>query len=203
MFHRDILLSLKGSISGPTSPPAFFRNIKLSLFSLAVNPFGCYPLPAYRPGGSQNIYSPVCRRSFSCGFCGLSETTILLLHPVPANIIDGHPFSVYLCLKLLIMASTFQSSKKCPGCGKWSDWNKEITDTCQHCGVLLSDRTSFSAAAREAEQQKQKPFDIGIVTIHPHDSWPVVAVKRVVQAVQISFMAVVTFIIWFLTMLAG
>jgi hypothetical protein len=71
------------------------------------------------------------------------------------------------------MASTFQSSKKCPGCGKWSDWNKEITDTCQHCGVLLSDRTSFSAAAREAEQQKQKPFDIGIVTIHPHDSWPV------------------------------
>jgi predicted amidophosphoribosyltransferase len=100
------------------------------------------------------------------------------------------------------MPSTFQASKKCPDCGQWSDWNMEVTDTCQHCGALLSDRTSLNAASREAEENKEA-FHIGLIQIHPADSWLVVAVKRMVQALQISFVAIVSFIIWFLTLLAG
>jgi hypothetical protein len=101
------------------------------------------------------------------------------------------------------MAATFQSSKKCPHCGEWSDWNQQLSDTCQHCGALLSDQAFLSAAAREAEQQEKKGFEIGLIPIHPSDSWPVVVLKRLVQAIQISFVAIVSFIIWFLTMLAG
>jgi hypothetical protein len=101
------------------------------------------------------------------------------------------------------MADTFQSSKKCPQCGEWSDWNGLVTDVCQHCGTLLSDKSSLSAAARAEEQQEKKEFEIGLISIHPGDSWPVVIAKRLVQAIQISFAAIVSFLIWFLTMLAG
>jgi hypothetical protein len=101
------------------------------------------------------------------------------------------------------MAATFQSSKKCPQCGEWSDWNGEITDSCQHCGAGLSDKSSLSAAARAAEQQEKKGFELGLIPIHATDSWPVVLVKRLVQAIQISFVAILSFLIWFLTMLAG
>ena len=99
--------------------------------------------------------------------------------------------------------TTFQSSKKCPECGEWSDWNQQISDTCQHCGALLSQQEFLRVAAREAAQQEKKGFEVGLISIHPNDSWPVVALKRLVQAIQISFVAVVSFIIWLLTMLAG
>jgi hypothetical protein len=101
------------------------------------------------------------------------------------------------------MAATFQSSKKCPQCGEWSDWNGEITDCCQHCGALLSDKSSLRAAARVAEQQEKKGFELGLIPIHPTDSWPVVLAKRLVQAIQISFVAIVSFLLWLLTLLAG
>jgi hypothetical protein len=101
------------------------------------------------------------------------------------------------------MAAPFQSSKKCPGCGEWSDWNEALTDTCQHCGALLSDEAFLRAAAREAEQKEKKGFEIGLIPIHPGDPWPLVGAKRLVQALQISFVAIVSFIIWFLTLLAG
>jgi hypothetical protein len=101
------------------------------------------------------------------------------------------------------MAATFQSSKKCPECGEWSDWNEAITDTCQHCGGLLSGEAFLRAAAREAEQQEKQRFEIGLIPIHPADAWPLVLAKRLVQAIQLSFVVIVSFIIWFLTLLAG
>jgi hypothetical protein len=101
------------------------------------------------------------------------------------------------------MASTFKSSKKCPHCGEWSEWNQQLTDTCEHCGALLDDEKLLRAAAREIEQNEQKGFDLDIIQIHPTDSGIVVFYKRIVQALQYSFIAIVTFIIWILALLAG
>jgi len=99
------------------------------------------------------------------------------------------------------MASTFKSSKKCTHCGQWSAWNQKPTDTCEHCGALLDDRTLLREAAREAERKRKKGLDI--IEIYPSDSFLVKIGKRIGQAIQISFIAIVSFIIWFLTMLAG
>ena len=101
------------------------------------------------------------------------------------------------------MASSFQSSKKCSNCGQWSDWNMEVTDRCQHCGALLSDKSSLDSASRETEPEVKEGFQLQLIQIYPTDSWFVVGVKRIVQALQISFVAIVSFIIWFLTLLAG
>ncbi|MGV3586565.1 MAG: hypothetical protein ACO1OF_06170 [Adhaeribacter sp.] len=101
------------------------------------------------------------------------------------------------------MASTFKSSKKCPHCGEWSEWDQQPTDTCQFCGALLDDRTLLREAAREAESRNKKQLEIDIIEVYPTDSFFVKIGKRIIQAIQISFIAIVSFIIWFLTMLAG
>lgn len=101
------------------------------------------------------------------------------------------------------MADLPQSSKKCAACGQWSSWTLSPTDRCQHCGALLADQSTLSAASRKEEKQEKKKFEVGIIEIYPTDAWPVVILKRLVQVVQISFVAIVSFIIWFLTMLAG
>ena len=101
------------------------------------------------------------------------------------------------------MVSTLKSSKKCPYCGQWSAWNQVPTDTCEHCGALLDDRTLLREAAREAERKNKKGIELEIIQIYPTDSLPVKIGKRFIQAIQISFIAIVSFIIWFLTLLAG
>ena len=101
------------------------------------------------------------------------------------------------------MASTFKSSKKCLYCGEWSVWKQEATDTCEHCGALLDDEKLLRTAAREAAKNEKKGFELDIIEIYPTDSGFVVFYKRVIQALQYSFIAIVSFILWFLTMLAG
>lgn len=96
-----------------------------------------------------------------------------------------------------------ESSKKCAACGQWSSWNMSPTDRCQHCEELLADQSILSAASRKEGNEEKKKFEVGLIEIYPSDAWPVVLVKRLVQVVQISFVAIVSFIIWFLTMLAG
>lgn len=101
------------------------------------------------------------------------------------------------------MTSTFKSSKKCPQCGQWSEWQQQPTDTCAHCGALLDDRILLREAAREAEAKTKNKFELKVIAINPTDSFLVKVGKRIIQAIQISFIAIVSFIIWFLTMLAG
>ena len=33
------------------------------------------------------------------------------------------------------------TQKKCPECGKWTNWNHQLTDKCEHCGELFIDTT--------------------------------------------------------------
>ncbi|MGV3642183.1 MAG: hypothetical protein ACO1NZ_16785 [Adhaeribacter sp.] len=101
------------------------------------------------------------------------------------------------------MSQLSESSKKCTACGQWSAWTMSPTDRCEHCGALLADQSTLSAASRKEGKEEKKKFEVGLIEIYPSDSWPVVLIKRLVQVVQISFVAIVSFIIWFLTMLAG
>jgi hypothetical protein len=101
------------------------------------------------------------------------------------------------------MASTFKSSKKCLHCGCWSEWKQNLTDTCEHCGALLDDEQLLRIAAREAERNEKKRFDLDIIQINPTDSGFVVFYKRIIQVLQYSFIAIVSFILWVLTLVAG
>lgn len=55
----------------------------------------------------------------------------------------------------------------------------------------------------EEEQAEKKKFNIALIEIYPEDSKPVVFFKRIVQALQITFMAILSFILWLIALLAG
>ena len=103
------------------------------------------------------------------------------------------------------MSESFKSVKKCKNCGNWSPWQQNINDTCHFCGHLL-DEEAFLAEAKaeaDAEEDNKNKINIDLIKIYPTDSFPVKMGKRLVQAVQLSFVAVLSFILWVLTLLAG
>ena len=100
------------------------------------------------------------------------------------------------------MKSNFQSAKKCSVCGQWSDWNMQASDTCEHCGAILDD-AFLRTLQNETEPKKKNQIEIDFIQIYPTDSFLVKIGKRIILALQISFVAIVSFIIWFLTLLAG
>ncbi len=100
---------------------------------------------------------------------------------------------------------SFQSTKKCRNCGNWSPWNQQVNDTCHFCGRLLDEKGFLAKAKSEVEANEKKPYELNfdLIPIYPTDSFLVKLGKRMLQAVQISFIAILSFILWFLTMLAG
>ena len=103
------------------------------------------------------------------------------------------------------MSKSFQSTKKCKNCGNWSPWNQSLNDTCNFCGRLLDEDAFLARAKAEVEAHEDKPHQINfdLIKIYPTDSFPVRLGKRLVQALQLSFVAVLSFILWVLTLLAG
>ena len=101
--------------------------------------------------------------------------------------------------------SESRSVKKCKNCGSWSPWQQNINDTCHFCGRLLDEEAFLAKAKAEAEANEKKPYQVNIdlIKIYPTDSLPVKIGKRFIQAIQLSFVAVLSFILWVLTMLAG
>lgn len=104
------------------------------------------------------------------------------------------------------MSESFKSVKKCKNCGNWSPWQQNINDTCHFCGQLLDEEAFLAKAKAEAdasEDQKRYQINLDLIKIYPTDSLVVKLGKRFIQAVQLSFVAVLSFILWVLTLLAG
>jgi methionyl-tRNA synthetase len=97
-----------------------------------------------------------------------------------------------------------KSSRKCPGCGQWSEWNELPDDKCQHCGNTLDPQGLKARQEQEAEALRQKQhLNLALIEIYPHDSATTRFGKRIVQAAQLTLMAIISFIIWLVTVLAG
>jgi transcription initiation factor TFIIIB Brf1 subunit/transcription initiation factor TFIIB len=94
--------------------------------------------------------------------------------------------------------------KKCPNCGQWTVWNQSVEDICQHCGAVLDEEGLRRRAQKEEEKEKQaERFNLVMIEIYPTDGPFTVFYKRIIQAFQITFMAILSFIIWLVTILAG
>ena len=97
-----------------------------------------------------------------------------------------------------------KSSRKCPACAQWSAWNQAPDDKCEHCGNILDPQGLKAQQEQEAETFRQKQnFNIALIEIYPYDSTLTRFGKRIIQAFQISLMAIISFIIWLVTILAG
>lgn len=96
------------------------------------------------------------------------------------------------------------SSRKCPTCGQWSAWHQHPDDRCEHCGNALDPQALKARQVREEDEFRQKQhFNIALIEIFPYDSGFTRFWKRIVQGFQISLMAIISFIIWVVTILAG
>lgn len=91
--------------------------------------------------------------------------------------------------------------KKCPECGKWSEWNHSPEDRCEHCGSLLSPR-EYEESNKPAEEDKFG-MEIKLIPIHSTDSGILIAIKRVIQGFQLLFFGIVSFLVWLATAIAG
>ena len=97
-----------------------------------------------------------------------------------------------------------KSTRKCPACGLWSDWNQNPDDLCQHCGAVLDPQGVRARQLQEEEAfRQQKNINIALIEIYPYDSAFTRFWKRIVQGFQLTLMAIISFIIWVVTVLAG
>jgi hypothetical protein len=88
---------------------------------------------------------------------------------------------------------------KCPKCGEWQPTNGKSEAQCVFCDAFLHPDKRM----REIEIKKRelvKPF---FIIIKQDDQWYIKIAKFTFNAVQLVFVSIVSFIVWFVTLLAG
>lgn len=91
--------------------------------------------------------------------------------------------------------------KKCPHCGEWSKWNKNIEDLCEHCGQPLGGRDLEFHQNRQKDIQANK--EQWIFYIKESDSDFMKGLKKVGNIFYTIYMAIVTFLAWLVAVLPG
>ncbi|WP_303311710.1 hypothetical protein [Hymenobacter sp. BT730] len=100
------------------------------------------------------------------------------------------------------MSAPLSSSKKCPHCGFWSEWRQQVDDRCERCGQLLDPVRSRSEHTREKEAKEALP-GVMLIEIKPEDGKMLRFFKYIIRGGQLAFAALLAFMLWLLTALAG
>jgi hypothetical protein len=93
------------------------------------------------------------------------------------------------------------STKKCPSCQQWSQWQQQATDRCEHCDELLDPRTHAEDQQQEATERLRG--GIQLMEINPEDGGLTWFFKTIVRGGQLLFIAILAFIVWLVTALAA
>ncbi|MFD1871138.1 hypothetical protein [Hymenobacter bucti] len=88
------------------------------------------------------------------------------------------------------MNAPLLSSKKCPSCQQWSQWQQHADDRCEHCGELLDPRASQDAYDDVQRTQRIKP--VWQLDIKPEDGASTRLGKRLVYGGQVLFAAIMS-----------
>lgn len=91
------------------------------------------------------------------------------------------------------------SQKKCPHCGEWTVWQVGADDVCTHCGQLLSTHLR----EKEARAKRILATPTGIFPINETDGLFLKVGKRTLNYAHVAFMAVVGFVMWFITVVVS
>jgi len=91
--------------------------------------------------------------------------------------------------------------KKCPECNEWTSWNHQLTDKCEHCSELLDKRAINDIKLFEKQQKINEENSFYVPK--PGDSFIVLAVRKAAWIANVIYVAMVSFMLWFFTTLAG
>lgn len=99
--------------------------------------------------------------------------------------------------------ASFSATKKCPHCGRWTEWQQRPTDRCQHCGQVLEPQRA--AADEQRQQQADEPLTKGLllIKIKPNDNPFIKFFKYIIRGGQLAFGAFMAFVMWVLAAVAG
>ncbi len=96
----------------------------------------------------------------------------------------------------------YTATKKCPHCGRWTEWQQQPTDRCQHCGQVLEPARAASDERRQ--QQADAPLaPVLLIEIKPDDGPIVRFFKHIIRGGQLAFAAFMAFLVWLVTVAAG
>jgi hypothetical protein len=95
------------------------------------------------------------------------------------------------------------STKKCPFCQQWSEWDMQPDDRCAHCGKLLDPQASNRARQEEAMAHQKAASKVRLIQINADDSAIIRLLKWIVRGGQLLFIALLSFFIWVATVAAG
>lgn len=91
------------------------------------------------------------------------------------------------------------SQKKCPHCGQWTVWNLRAEDRCTHCGHLLSTHIQ----EKEARAERILTAPSGLFPVKESDGLLLKIGKRSLNIAHIVFTAIMSFVVWVITFVAG
>lgn len=86
---------------------------------------------------------------------------------------------------------SMKNEKKCPSCGQWTAWNKQLGDTCSHCGTLLQPLAVKESADRELREKVEVENDF--FRIKESDSILMKAVRKSAWVAHVIYAAIVWF----------
>lgn len=104
------------------------------------------------------------------------------------------------------MSNDSHAIKKCPSCGKYTEWNNQVEDKCQYCGQVLDPRSLHEKLeAEEKEKQARLKFEHPVfwVSIKPDDNPFTVFWKTILRGAQLVYMAIISFLLWVAAVVAG
>jgi len=86
------------------------------------------------------------------------------------------------------------STKKCPGCGHWTNWRQQPDDRCEHCQQVLEPHRVASDRARQAMDDKAGP-NLVLIDTNPADPLPLKLAKYLIRGGQLFFAVIVAFVV--------
>jgi len=95
------------------------------------------------------------------------------------------------------------STKKCPFCQQWSEWQLQPSDRCTHCGKLLDPQAHHRAQQDAAAAHNKQQSPVRLIQINPEDGAVLRFFKWLVRGGQMLFMALLAFFVWIATAIAA
>jgi hypothetical protein len=86
------------------------------------------------------------------------------------------------------------SQKKCPACAQWSNWNQDMNDKCEHCGMVLEHQRA--ADTRKREEKARRPLTFTRRKIEPGDSMVQMLYKSIFNWTGAAYFGFLSFMMW-------
>ena len=94
-----------------------------------------------------------------------------------------------------------RTEKKCTHCGEWTKWEKQPTDRCISCNVLLD---PISLSEKTLREEKERAFvENDFLRIKETDGLGMKIVRKTAWVFHVIFAAITWLFLWLVTTFSG